>query len=112
VPAEGPNRVTVTNSTSTTYTLVGSDPLCDSGQFAFEAPGEFSTQRTLGPNSSVVYYCQIDAIDDAGLPGDSIPDTATRGNGPFPLTNTVTIVTTDPSNNSVTLTDSVTANFN
>jgi hypothetical protein len=38
-------RVTVTNFSNTSYTLVGSDPLCDSGVDAFEAPGSFRTRR-------------------------------------------------------------------
>jgi hypothetical protein len=106
-------RVTVTNFSNTQYTLVGSDPLCDTGNFAFEAPGEFSNPQTLAPLGTVVYYCQIDAVQDAGLPGDSIPSNATRGAGPYPLTNSVTITATpDGGGTPVTLTDSVTANFN
>ena len=35
-------RVTVTNFSNTAYTLVGSDPLYDTGNDANEAPGEFS----------------------------------------------------------------------
>jgi hypothetical protein len=106
-------RVTVTNLTSTQYTLVGSDPLCDTGQFAFEQPGEFSAPETLAPLGTVVYYCQIDAIGGAGLPGDNIPGGATPGQGPYPLTNTVTVVATpDGGGTPVTLTDTVTANFN
>jgi hypothetical protein len=106
-------RVTVTNLSDTQYTLVGSDPLCDTGQFAFEDPGEFSTPRTLAAQGTVVYYCQIDPIGGAGIAGDSIPDGAVPGGGPYPLTNAVSVVATpvgggDP----VTLTDSVTANFN
>jgi hypothetical protein len=53
-------RVTVTNFSNTAYTLVGSDPLCDSGNFAFEAPGEFSTPQTLASLGTDVYYCEID----------------------------------------------------
>ena len=60
-----------------------------------------------------MYYCQIDVIGGAGLSGDSIPDDATPGLGPYPLTNAVTIIATpDGGGTPVTLTDSVTANFN
>jgi hypothetical protein len=106
-------RVTVTNLSTTPYTLVGSDPLCDTGTDAFEHLGEFSTPRTLGSLGTVVYYCQIDAIGGAGLPGNSIPDNARPNQGPYPLTNTVTVTATpDGGGTPVTLTDTVTANFN
>jgi hypothetical protein len=106
-------RVTVTNLSTTSYTLVGSDPLCDTGADAFENAGEFSTPQTLASLGTVVYYCQIDAVGGAGLPGDSIPDLAVVGGGPYPLTNTATITATpDGGGDPVTLTDTVTANFN
>jgi hypothetical protein len=94
-------------------TLTGVDQLCDTGQFAFEAPGEFSNPQPLVAGGTDVYYCQIDAIAGAGISGDSIPGTATSGNGPYPLTNSVTITATpDGGGTPVVLTDSVTANFN
>lgn len=108
-------RVTVTNFSNTQYTLVGSDPLCDTpGDDAFEPFGPFSIPQPLAPLGTDVYYCQIDAVQGAGLPpDDSIPDDATRGNGPYPLTNSVTIIATpDGGGTPVTLTDTVTANFN
>jgi hypothetical protein len=49
------------------YTLAISDPLCDTGIFAFEPPG-FSLPQSLVPGGTDVYYCQIDAIGGAGLP--------------------------------------------
>jgi hypothetical protein len=106
-------RVTVTNFSTTSYTLVGSDPLCDTGNDAFEPGGLFSVPQTLASLGTVVYYCQIDAIGGAGLPGDSIPDGASSGQGPYPLTNSVSVTATPVGGGSpVTLTDTVTANFN
>lgn len=106
-------RVTVTNLSTKSYTLVGSDPLCDTGQFAVEDPGEFSDPRTLAAGGTQVYYCEIDVIAGAGIAGDMIPDDATVGGGPYPLTNSVTVTATpDAGGDPVTLTDAVTANFN
>jgi hypothetical protein len=60
-----------------------------------------------------VYLCQIDPTGGAGIPGDMIPDGATSGGGPDPLTNSVTFTATPVGGGkSVTLTDSVIANFN
>ncbi|HEX4323319.1 MAG TPA: hypothetical protein VHZ77_01685 [Gaiellaceae bacterium] len=106
-------RITVTNFSNTQYTLLATDQLCDSGNFAFE-PAGFSDPQPLAPFGTDVFYCQIDAIGGAGLPGDSIPDGVTPGlgEGPFPLSNTATITATpDGGGTPVTLTDSVTANF-
>ncbi len=106
-------RITVTNFSNTAFTLTGSDPLCDTGNFASEAPGEFSTPNPLAPGGTDVYYCSIDPTGGAGIPGDSIPVGAQSGNGPYPLSNSVTITATpDGGGNPVILTDSVTANFN
>lgn len=67
----------------------------------------------MAPLGTDVYYCQIDAVQGAGIPDDMIPNDATRGNGPYPLTNSVTIIATpDGGGTPVTLTDSVTAKFN
>jgi hypothetical protein len=65
-------RITVTNFSNTSYTLTMSDPLCDTGTFAFEAVG-FSIPQPLAPLGTDVYYCQIDAISGAVLPDDGIP---------------------------------------
>ena len=108
-------RITVTNFSNKAYTLTGSDQLCDEGQFAFEpgGPGEFSTPNSLAPLGTDVYYCEIDPTAGAGFPGDSIPDDAIPGLGPYPLTNSVTMTAAPVGGGtSVTLTDSVTANFN
>jgi hypothetical protein len=108
-------RITVTNFSNTQFTLAGSDPLCDTGTFAFEpdGPNVFAVPQTLAPLGTVVYYCQIDAIGGAGLPDDGIPIDAFAGGGPYPLTNSVTLTATpDGGGTPVTLTDTVTANFN
>jgi hypothetical protein len=107
-------QVTVTNFTNTQFTLTGSDPLRDTGQFAFEAPGEFSAPQPLAPLGTDVFYCQIDAIGGAGLPDDMIPVGVFPGSGlgPFPVSNTATVTATpDGGGTPVTLTDTVTANF-
>lgn len=107
-------RITVTSFSNTQYTLAASDPLCDTGTFAFEPVG-FSAPQPLAPLGTDVYYCQIDAIGGAGLPGDMIPVGVEPGSGggPFPLTNSATITATpDGGGDAVTLTDTVTANFN
>ena len=99
-------RVTVTNFSNASFTLTGSDQLCDTGQFAFEALGEFSLPQPLSPLGTDVYFCQIDAIAGAGFAGDSLG--ATGGQ----LTNTVNITATpDGGGTPVALTDTVTANF-
>lgn len=104
-------RVTVTNFSNAPFTLTGSDQLCDTGQFAFEAPGEFALPQPLAPLGTDVYFCQIDAIAGAGIPGDSIPGDTSTG-GPFPLINTVAITATPNGGGTpVVLTDTVTANF-
>jgi hypothetical protein len=104
-------RVTVTNPTSTQYTLDASDPLCDQGDFAL--PLSPSGPQTLPAGGTVVYTCQLDVIDGAGIAGDRIPDNATPGGGPYQLTNTVSVTATpDGGGTPVTLTDTVTANFN
>jgi hypothetical protein len=73
--------------------LTASDPLCDTGNEAFEAPGEFSNPETLFP---------------LGIPND-----ATQGGRPLPAHHAVTITAApDGGGTPVTLTDTVTANFN
>jgi hypothetical protein len=107
-------RITVTNFSNTSYTLMMSDPLCDTGTFAFE-PAGFSLPQPLIAGGTDVYYCQIDGIGGAGLPGDMIPSGVEPGSsgGPFPLTNTATVTATpDGSGTPLTLSDTVTANFN
>ena len=41
-----------------------------------------------------MYYRQIDAVQGAGITDDIIPNDATPGNCPYPLTNSVTIIAT------------------
>jgi hypothetical protein len=107
-------RITVTNFTDTAYTVTASDPLCGVGTFGFE-PAGFSDPQPLAPGGTDVFYCQIDGIGGAGLPGDMIPAGVVPGSpgGPFPLTNTATVTATPAgSGTPVTLSDTVTANFN
>lgn len=104
-------RVTVTNFSNTQYTLVGSDLLCDTGNFALETSGLFSNPQPLAPLGTDVYTCEIDMTFGAGLPGNGIPDPVTPG-VVYPVTNTVIVVATpDGGGTPVTLTDTVTANF-
>jgi hypothetical protein len=99
-------RITVTSLSSTSWTLSASDPLCD--QSGNVGPLQPQGPQTLPANGSFVYTCEIDPV-----PGEvGIPSDATVGGGPYPVTNTVSVLAT-PNDNSgaVTLTDSVTANF-
>jgi|SRR5579862_8706957 len=99
-------RITVTNNTSTAYTLVASDPLCDNPAAHALVP---SGPQTLAALGNVVYTCDIDVIGGAG----DIPTHATPGGGPYTLTNTVTVVATPVGGGSpVTLTDTVSASVN
>jgi hypothetical protein len=99
-------RITVTNLSSTEYTLAASDPLCNDPD---ALPLNPSGPQTLSALGTVVYTCQIDAIPGAdGIPADAAP-----GGAPDMLTNTVTVVATPTGGGSqVTLTDSVTASLN
>jgi len=99
-------RITVTNLSSTEYTLVASDPLCNDPD---ALPLDPSGPQTLPANGTVVYTCQIDAIPGAdGIPADAAP-----GGAPDTLTNTVTVVATPAGGGSaVTLTDTVSASLN
>ncbi|HEY4348588.1 MAG TPA: hypothetical protein VGM80_13450 [Gaiellaceae bacterium] len=99
-------RVTVTNLSSTEYTLVASDPLCDDPVAHPLVPTGPQTLPALG---TFVYTCDIDALPGAGdIPADAVP-----GGDPDTLTNTVTVVAT-PANGGdpVTLTDTVSASVN
>jgi hypothetical protein len=99
-------RITVTNLTSTQYTLVASDPLCND---PVAHPLDPSGPQTLSALGTVVYTCDIDAIPGAG----GIPANAVPGGGPYTLTNTVTVVATpDGGGSPVTLTDTVSASLN
>jgi hypothetical protein len=107
-------RITVTNSTNTSYTLVASDPLCDPTLY-FAGALDPSGPQTLPAGGTVVYTCFIDTLPGSGLqtPGaGGVPMNAQPGAGPYTLTNAVTVVATDGGGNSVTLTDSVTASLN
>jgi hypothetical protein len=98
-------QVTVTNMTNTAYTLQASDPLCND-QFAH--PLNPSGPQTLPALGTFVYTCDIDAIPGA----DDIPTGATAGEGPYTLTNTVTVVATPVGGGTpVTLTDTVSASL-
>ncbi len=99
-------RITVTNLTSTQYTLLASDPLCDDPA---AHPLDPSGPQTLSALGTVVYTCDIDAIPGAG----GIPANAEPGGAADTLTNTVTVVATPVGGGSpVTLTDTVSASLN
>ena len=99
-------RITVINLSSTQYTLVASDPLCDDPVAHSLGPSGPQTLPALG---TFVYTCDIDAIPGAG----GIPANAAPGGAADTLTNTVTVVATPVGGGSpVTLTDTVSASVN
>ena len=102
-------RITVTNNTSTDYTLApASDPLCATIPDG-DAIQPSGTETVSANGGTVVYTCDVDANPGVG----DIPASATVGHGPYTLTNTVSIVATPVGGgSSVTLTDTVTASLN
>jgi hypothetical protein len=98
-------RITVSNNTSTNYTLTASDPLCDVAAFGTSLSPDGTIGQSLPAGGTFQYTCSIDAIPGAGA-GVITPLGVTGGT----LTNIVTVTATPAGGGSaVTLTDTVTA---
>jgi hypothetical protein len=96
-------RITVTNLTSTDYTLLASDLVCATNQNTHDLVPSGSVSQLLSAGGSVVYTCDVDA--NPGQPGMS-------GQAPYTLTNTVNVTATPVGGGSdVLLTDTVTASL-
>ncbi len=102
-------RITVKNLTSTVYSLNATDPNCSG--FAGSGLSPSGTQ-TLPAMGTVVYTCNVDVIPGIGDPVQ-IPADAQPGQGPYPYTNTATVMAVPSGGGTaVMLTSSVTASAN
>lgn len=106
-------QITVTSLSNVQWTLDATDQVCDQSLDLQAQPLTPAGTQTLPAFGTVVYTCSVDAVQGAGITGDSIPLNAFPGQGPYPLTNTVTVTATpNDGSGAVLLTDAVTANFN
>lgn len=106
-------RITLENFTSSTYSVVASDPNCtiqDPLVAAVPNLGALTPGQSimLSPLSIIVYTCFVDVIPGTGEPG--LPDSQVPvGSGPYTFVNTMSVTATSASGSARHLTSSVTA---